>query len=592
MKLIKWLKRYQTVLTFQFIASVLLFYRAHKMNMLPFKYEVILGVILILLWLIMLKLSKPKKRKYRHEKRKKARPAFGKFLSILLSIAMIFASNMLAKTNGAIAKITNVSYETTVISLITLKDKGLDHPKDVNNKTIGINTEVNKSKVSEAESKLSDKIDFKIKKYNDFANLADALYDHKVSAILIDQSYDTMFLEKHLNFANETQTIWTYKIKVPVSNTRSDIDVTKEPFTILISGVDSRGDVSEKSRSDVDMLVTINPKTHNMLMTSLPRDTFVKISGINGRDKLTHAGLFGTKAVKNTIENFMNIKIDFTARVGFQSVIKIVDALDGIDVYSDKAFTSYADSTIHFVKGTMHMDGRQALAFARELLKGYDHLKMGHHAISFIDKIVDNSASLNKKQFEKLSGHFKQVNAVGGEDNVDEKTEMIIQNAIDNRNKLDIEYYSFSSDESTKRIIHPYGLVMLDSYLGVEAYCELRKEVRRFRVSRIRKIKVLDDHYDEDIPQENRKAFISMSGDDAEEIELLFLGESIRYVKEYEAKKAMRLEERADGLHFYQKSAVTPDVLRWIRGFGPEIKVISPEWLKKQLRDEAKKVLE
>ena len=251
--------------------------------------------------------------------------------------------------------------------------------------------------------------------------------------------------------------------------------------------------------------------------------------------------------------------------------------------YADKYTLKNVDLTI---------EDLASLAFARELLKGYDHLKMGHHAISFIDKIVDNSASLNKKQFEKLSGHFKQVNAVGGEDNVDEKTEMIIQNAIDNRNKLDIEYYSFSSDESTKRIIHPYGLVMLDSYLGVEAYCELRKEVRRFRVSRIRKIKVLDDHYDEDIPQENRKAFISMSGDDAEEIELLFLGESIRYVKEYEAKKAMRLEERADGLHFYQKSAVTPDVLRWIRGFGPEIKVISPEWLKKQLRDEAKKVLE
>ena len=97
MKLLKWLKRYQTILTIQFIASALLFYRAHKMNMLPFKYEVILAVILLLLWIIMLKLSKPKKRKYRHEKRKKLRPAIGKFLSILLSIAMIFASNMLAK---------------------------------------------------------------------------------------------------------------------------------------------------------------------------------------------------------------------------------------------------------------------------------------------------------------------------------------------------------------------------------------------------------------------------------------------------------------------------------------------------------------
>ena len=419
MKLLKWLKRYQTILTIQFIASALLFYRAHKMNMLPFKYEVILAVILLLLWIIMLKLSKPKKRKYRHEKRKKLRPAIGKFLSILLSIAMIFASNMLAKTNGAIAKITNVSYETTVISLITLKNRGVNQPKDLNNKTIGITTEVNESKVSEAASKLSDKIDFKTKKYDDFAKLADALYDHKVSAILIDQSYDTMFLEKHLNFANETQTIWTYKIKVPVSNTRSDIDVTKEPFTILISGVDSRGDVSEKSRSDVNMLVTVNPKTHNILMTSLPRDTFEKIYGINGRDKLTHAGLFGTKAVEKTIENFMDIKIDFTARVGFQSVIKIVDALDGIDVYSDKAFTSYADSTIHFVKGTMHMDGRQALAFARErhaYTTGDLHRNQNQIAVmhAILKKVLDPSILANYSDLmDAISGTFQTTLQAG-----------------------------------------------------------------------------------------------------------------------------------------------------------------------------------
>ena len=419
MKLIKWLKRYQTVLTFQFIASALLFYRAHKMNMLPFKYEVIMAVILLLLWIIMLKLSKPKKRKYRHEKRKKLRPAFGKFLSILLSLAMIFASNMLAKTNGAIAKITNVSYETTVISLITLKDKGLDQLEDLNDKTIGINTAVNESKVSEAASHLHEKIDFKTQEYDDFAKLADALYNHKVSALLIEQSYDTMFLEKHLNFANETQTIWSYKIKVPVKNTKSNIDVTKEPFTILISGVDSRGDVNEKSRSDVDMLVTINPKTHNILMTSLPRDTFVKIYGIDGRDKLTHSGLFGTKAVKKTIENFMDIKIDFTARVGFQSVIKIVDALDGIDVYSDKAFTAYTDASVHFAKGMMHMNGRQALAFARErhaYTTGDLHRNQNQIAVmhAILKKVMNPSILANYSDLmDAISGTFQTTLQAG-----------------------------------------------------------------------------------------------------------------------------------------------------------------------------------
>lgn len=419
MKFIKWLKRYQTVLTFQFIASVLLFYRAHKMNMLPFKYEVLLGVILILLWLIMLKLSKPKKRKYRHEKRKKARPAFGKFLSILLSIAMIFASNMLAKTNGAISKITKNSYETTVVSLITLKNKGYNSIEDLNNKKIGINTEVNLDKITKAKSKLSDQVSFKTEKYDDFVKLVDDLYKKKINAILIDQSYDTMFLEKHLNFANETQTIWTYKIKVPVSNTRSVIDVTKEPFTILVSGVDSRGDVSEKSRSDVDMLVTVNPKTHNILMTSLPRDTFVKIYGIDGKDKLTHAGLFGTRTVQRTIENFIGVKIDFNVRVGFQSVIKIVDALDGIDVYSDQEFNPYTDPKVHIIKGNMHMNGRQALAFARErhaYQSGDVHRNQNQIAVmhAILKKVMDPSILANYSDLmDAISGTFQTTLQAG-----------------------------------------------------------------------------------------------------------------------------------------------------------------------------------
>ena len=251
--------------------------------------------------------------------------------------------------------------------------------------------------------------------------------------------------------------------------------------------------------------------------------------------------------------------------------------------YADKYTLKNVDLTI---------EDLASLAFAKEMLREYSHLHMGGQAISFIDKVVEGSASLNKLQFEKLCGHFKQSGSKGGTaDVVDAQIEKVIQNAIDNKNKIEITYYSFASDESTKRVIHPYGLVMIDSYLNVEAYCELRKEVRRFRLSRIQKVDVKDCHFEE-VAEASSKVFLRLSGNQEEEMELLFTGDSIRYVREYEASRAKKLEELSEGLHFYQKTAIAPDVIRWIRAFGPEVKVLKPVWLAEQLKDEAKKVLE
>lgn len=231
-----------------------------------------------------------------------------------------------------------------------------------------------------------------------------------------------------------------------------------------------------------------------------------------------------------------------------------------------------------------------SLAFAKEMLTEYKHLDMGKHAITLIDKMVEGSASLNKLQFEKLCGHFKQAGKKSGnQDVVDVRIERLLQNAIDSRNKVNISYYSFSSDESRARIIHPYRMLMIDTYLCVEGYCELRKEIRRFRLSRIREAERLDEKFEEkEIEQEQtNSAFLKLTGGEEEELELLFTGESIRYVREYEAERARRLKETEAGLVFYQRTAVAPDVIRWVRGFGTEVTVLKPEWLAAQLREEA-----
>lgn len=236
-----------------------------------------------------------------------------------------------------------------------------------------------------------------------------------------------------------------------------------------------------------------------------------------------------------------------------------------------------------------------ALAFAKEMLLEYSHLDMGKHAVGLIDKMVEGSASLNKLQFENLCGHFRQAGRKSGSrDVVDAGLERILQNAIDSRRKVEIEYYSFTSDEKTKRIIHPYRMLMIDAYLCVEGYCELRKEVRRFRLSRIRKAEMLDDRFTmpEGETESAGKNFLKLNGGTEEEMELLFTGESIRYVKEYEADRARKLTDTPEGLLFCQTTAVAPDVIRWIRGFGTEVTVVKPEWLREQLLEEARIRLE
>ena len=143
-----------------------------------------------------------------------------------------------------------------------------------------------------------------------------------------------------------------------------DVSVTKEPFSIYISGIDTYGKISSVSRSDVNIVATVNPNTNQVLLISIPRDYYVKLHGTTGyNDKLTHAGIYGVDMSVKTLEDLLGININYYVKVNFSSVIKIVDVLDGIDVYSEYTFKSY--SGYNFTKGYNHMDGKQALDFAR-----------------------------------------------------------------------------------------------------------------------------------------------------------------------------------------------------------------------------------
>ena len=365
MKLIKKITSWQVIMFIQLLVSILLAFTTFKLNVLPFRYALILFIVLLLLLVGMFFFTKTKKQV--DDGKVAIRPIVGKIISILLSIVMLIASSMLMKTEGAIAKITGNDTQTTVISLMTLKDSKFDSADDLKASTpVGVNTLADKANIDKGLKTLKDEAKFTKKDYSTFKSLSDDLYNGNVKAILVDNAYQSVLETYHEDWSQKTKTIWKYEIKEKVEDTSTNAKVTKEPFTLLISGVDSRGDVTEKSRSDVDMIITIDPVHRRILMTSIPRDYFVPIYGQGGKDKLTHSGLYGTACVEKTIENFMNINIDYNARIGFQAVTKIIDAIGGVDVYSDKEFKPWTDEGVRIKKGMQHMDGRTALAFARE----------------------------------------------------------------------------------------------------------------------------------------------------------------------------------------------------------------------------------
>lgn len=147
------------------------------------------------------------------------------------------------------------------------------------------------------------------------------------------------------------------------------VEVTKEPFVVYISGSDSRTGIETKARSDVNIVVVVNPEQEKILLVSIPRDTYVQLHETTGlKDKLTHAGVYGIEMSKTTIEDFLGIQIDDTIKVSFDTVIRVVDQLDGIDIESDQTMSLKAENgeLCEFVEGKQHVDGDCALRFARE----------------------------------------------------------------------------------------------------------------------------------------------------------------------------------------------------------------------------------
>lgn len=286
-------------------------------------------------------------------------------ICILFIIIFCLVFNYLNKTLNFMDKILAKEYQIEEYYVLALKSSSYENVNQVTNLQIGIYN--NDENYKKALDELDKKIDFKVKMYDNYVEVATALLENKEEVILMSSSFKIILEEQLDEFEENVKILDTISIKVKNESIAENIDVTKESFNVYISGIDIYGNISLVSRSDVNMIATINPKTHEVLLTSIPRDYYVKLHDTIGyKDKLTHAGLYGINMSMTTLEDLFGIDIDYYVRVNFTTLINLVDAIGGINVYSDKTFTAYTNSSCKYVKGNNTLNGKCALAFSRE----------------------------------------------------------------------------------------------------------------------------------------------------------------------------------------------------------------------------------
>lgn len=311
----------------------------------------------------------------------------------ILNIAMLCVFSVgnfyLYKTNDTLQVVTAQKKEVkNTVSLLVKNDSGIQTIHDLNEKAIGKLNSIDALGTTKMITHLQEQfgvdteslLPFQVHSYDSVEKEVEALYNNEVQAIILNESYRTNVLEyePYANFNNEVRSIDEVVYYTKVDNEAMAVpEITKNAFNILISGNDTYGDVGELSRSDVNMVVTVNPQTRTVLLTSIPRDCYVEfvcdeqdacLAGAS--DKITHTGLHGINTTKKTVENLLGITVNYTFRANFSSVMEIVDAIGGIDVEIPEGMaveTFYANNTLEGVhEGMNHLQGERALAFARE----------------------------------------------------------------------------------------------------------------------------------------------------------------------------------------------------------------------------------
>ncbi len=324
-------------------------------------------------------------------------------LSLLLIIILGITSYYLNSTLTFMKNTQTKNYQIEEYYVLVLTDSSYQTLSDIENQTIAIYSNTSKEYSSNLE-KLKQEVSLQEKLYFNYLESMEALLNKEVESLFISSTYKNMAEEEIERLPEKVRILTKKQVKISSVPLASEKDITKDSFNIYISGIDIAGDISLVSRSDVNMIMTVNPTTHQILLTSIPRDYYVQLHGTTGyRDKLTHSGIYGINMTTSTIEDLLNIGIDYYIRVNFTTLTNVVDIMGGIDVYSDTAFRAWTNSSCTYQVGRMHLDGKCALAYAREryAYEGGDRHRIKNQqdvAIAILNKALTSKNLILKYQ--------------------------------------------------------------------------------------------------------------------------------------------------------------------------------------------------
>ena len=301
-----------------------------------------------------------------HKKRTRRR-ILGTILSVIYLAAFGMGSYYLFGTYNLFARITDSDTQHEIYYVVVPADSPYEKVEDIEGKDVFIVDTVDVNYVK-AEAQLRKEYGVNYEELHTVMGIMKRMIGEKKApeniAFIGKATYDVL-CEEYENFEEDTRVLYEIRIELDASDIAKRANVTEEPFNIYVSGIDVFGEIDQVSRSDVNMIITVNPKTRKILLTSIPRDSYVVLHTYQQPDKLTHSGIYGIRETVSTVEDWLGFDMNYYLRVNFTTLIDVVDAIGGIDVYSPVAFTSYINEAT-YVEGMNHLDGRQALYFARE----------------------------------------------------------------------------------------------------------------------------------------------------------------------------------------------------------------------------------
>lgn len=456
---------------------------------------------------------------------RKIRFTIGTLLILVITIVLLLGSSYIYKTTSTLERISGVKTETAQIGIYVKNDDSAESVTDTSDYEYGVLQSLDRTNTDETITQLNEELNTDIKT-NEFAGLSelvDGLLNGATDAIIINQAYldvledmgyadlksqlrkiDQKMIETEIETA-PTETANNSEMadesgtdsEKPAVNSDEDAaksnqaTTTKKPsiwntfgsnkiYTIFISGIDNRGDLIAKSRSDVNIIATVNTETRQIFLVSTPRDYFVPLSISKGvPDKLTHAGIYGINVCMDTLGLLYDMDINYYFRINFKGFINIIDALGGITVVSDYEFSSKNEAGFQYKKGENEVNGESALAFAREryAFKEGDRQR-GKNQMAVIKGVINKALSP-----DLLKNYSSILKAVEGsfETNIAyEEIAAQLQRQLKNGGNWNVVTYSVDGTGATKK---PYSMsqaayVMEPDQKTVEKAKELMKKVR------------------------------------------------------------------------------------------------------------------